>query len=296
MSMENDLAQQQYEAARQEFAQEFFGEGAAEAPPITTAPDTPAAGSPAAGSTSQAMAQADSSAAADPLADAPSYVRDMATRLETQGATIERLTAQIRSAGGRQGALAARLKELQGLFSRPAVLAPQDQADFDQLRVDYPEVADAMDRRTQALHQAMAERTARLVHEISEPAADEAREAALLQGYHALDTAEQFADVRDWQQIVRHGDFVPWLRSQPEAVQSLANSRDPVDAAYLFRNFKSAIGAVEANPARQLQQRRQQVLGNAAAPLGRGTGRQTHPDESDDAHWRAYYAKQLGLR
>ncbi|HEY9101099.1 hypothetical protein [Chitinimonas sp.] len=291
MNHENDHAAQQYEAARQEFAQEFFGEGAADTPPASAEPVAPAVGSP-----SQVSAEVASSAAVDPLADAPSYVRDMAARLETQGATIERLTAQIRSAGGRQGALAARLKELQGLFSRPASLAPQDQADFEQLRADYPEVADAMDRRTQALHNAMAERTARLVHEISEPAADEAREAALLQGYHALDTAEQFADVRDWQQVVRHSDFVPWLRSQPEAVQSLANSHDPVDAAYLFRNFKSAIGTSEANPARQLQQRRQQVLGNAAAPLGRGAGRQSQPDESDDAHWRAYYAKQFGLR
>lgn len=296
--------QDDYEQHRQEFAGQFFGTEAAIAPPAAKVEETtetaPQDKADAAASTDQASTEV-----VDPLADAPAYVRDMAAQLKTTTDQLGRMQQQLRSQGGRQGALAKSLKALQGSLSQPVQMDPQYQEEETRFARDFPEAAAILERRTTAMQNDLQKRTQAIVDNLADPLAEGAQlteqETAQAAGYHALDTAEEFADVRDWQQVVRHPDFAPWLRTQPGAVQSLANSNDAVDAAYLFRQFKANSPAYQQAMQQQqqasaLQSKREKVLAQNTNMLGRSAQQTRTPDENDGEHWRAHYAKQLGLR
>jgi len=297
---------QEYEQHRQEFAGQFFGTEAAAVPPAAKVEEsTENAPQDKATAAAEGSDQAATEKSVDPFADAPAYVRDMAARLEGQAEQISRLNKQLRSHGGRQGALAESLKKLQGLLSQPAQLDPQQQEDMARLQRDFPELATVLEGRTKALQEDISRRTQAIVDELAAPVAQGAQDAqvddAIAAGFNALDTAEEFADVRDYRKVFTHPEFMPWVQSLPPSVAQLINSNDPKDAAYMARQFKLVSPAYQQaqqqrQQAEELQAKRGKVLAQNSNPLGKGAQGARQPDESDEAYWKAHYAQKLGLR
>jgi hypothetical protein len=100
-----------------------------------------------------------------------------------------------------------------------------DDESWEQFQEDYPEVAEAIDKR---LSKAMGSHEEKINTTLA-PVIEERQEKAMEEAYGAV--AKEYPT---WQTAVKEQHFGEWLNTQPAVVRSLAESDDPADASSLI--------------------------------------------------------------
>jgi len=94
----------------------------------------------------------------------------------------------------------------------------------------------------------------------------------------------------DWRTTVSSEDYKTWLQQQPEPVQSMADSYNARDYAYLLNNFKAT-----RTKASDIAERRQNKLASNVAIQSKGASKKaTAPDDFDSA-WD-YFANKASRK
>ena len=228
-----DEQQTEYEAAFDEFSREP-ADADAEAEPEPEPEPEPAESGPA---------------LEDPLAGLTSAQREHFARMQSQIAAYEH---EISSNRGRVSGLQRKIDELSRQQSgqqsgpRDADEKPNgvSQSKWDRFKVEFPEVAEAMEARVSALQEQLDQK----IGQAQEPIRAMQERQALQSQYAALSAVHP-----DWQAAVKSSAFRTWVGQQPKAVQDMAlNSRDAREASWVLTQFKQAVGT--ARPAEQRAQ------------------------------------------
>lgn len=194
---------------------------------------------------------------------------------------------------GRQNALQRRIQEQQRQIEQLQKSAPKNSGDdggnpdgsgysdaeWEALKEDFPEVAQAIEKRIGALSSRYEEQINQLQTQL-QPIQQQAQEQALQTEFQALE-----AQHPDWRDTVSTPEFTNWLQQQPPAVQQLVESNQAADAAYLLQSFKLSAGqSAESERARNLQSRRERQLKAARTISNRGNRQRSNiPDDDPDA-------------
>lgn len=202
----------------------------------TETPEKPAAssaeGAQAQESTAATENQAQPGAQPTETPAAPKYVQIT----ETEFVALKALPQRLDQAFGKIGGVERIMQTLQTQQSRQPSGEPLklSEADFAELKTEYPELADlhikGMQRvlerinipgaDPQAIDKVVGERTAALRTELVDSRLDE-----IVDG--------------DWRQEINTPKYKDWISSQPEDVQALGDSDSLRDAATLLRKFRS---------------------------------------------------------
>jgi len=260
-----------FEAAFAEYAKGEESEN-----PLTPQPDEPEAD------------EADGEAPAPAPGD-----EDLSTKLAALEAENQKLKHSEASQRGRLGAYQRQINELQSKLQTPQNTpgkpsseeqARQDAADaagvkdWEALKSDFPEVANALDARLESEKrqiEADRQRQAQLERRIEElstavqPIQQQAQENYLRTQVDALSARHP-----DWQEVVAAPAFAEWLNQQPESLRSLTESNDAAEAAALMDLYKSQTGGAldsrEGTPDKRQERlaAAQTVSRRGAAPKG----------------------------
>ncbi len=203
---------------------------------------------------------------------------------------------------GRQNALQRKIQEQQQQIEQLQKRSPQDgsgaegenpegsgysDAEWQSLKEDFPEVAQAIEKRISAVSSQYEQRIQDLQSQI-QPIQQQAEVQALQAQQQALE-----AQHPGWQDTVKTPEFNDWLQQQPNAVQQLTSSSDAADAAFLLQSFKLSSGQSNENTQnRDLQNRRKRQLETARTVPNRGSRQRSKiPDDDPDALFD-YYAER----
>lgn len=202
---------------------------------------------------------------------------------------------------GRQNALQRRIQEQEQQIKQLQSKAPQasnqngsdnpegsgyTDAEWEALKEDFPEVAQALEKRMAAVSSQYQQQIQQLQQQI-QPIQQQAHEQYVSSQYQILEQQHP-----DWRDVAATNEFRQWVNTQPPAVQQLMGSENAADAAYLISNYKLASG-VQQQQAQAVNQRRQRQLQNAQTIPNRG-GRRTpgQPAEDDLDAAFDYFASQ----
>lgn len=233
--------------------------------------------------------------APEPDEDAP-----RATAAEDVAAvTRERdeLRHKLLSGDGRVSALQRKINDLQGRLQQAGPTGPseEDAEEVRQLKEDYPDIANAVQRM---LDGGYARIRAELQQEVEPIRQDNEQRAAreLTQAqYQAMDQVSQAH--ADWREVSLSEPFLNWVAGQPVGLQHMYTSPDPRDAIFVLDQYK---GANKPTPAQgdtaradEIEDRRQRNLANARSVTSRRTVRPTNePPEDFDGAFQWHAAQQ----
>jgi hypothetical protein len=233
---------------------------------------------------SQPETKTDSQPGATKKNEQPSAETEKKTEPEPE--SIESLKKQLadlqhkeRSSSSRVGAFQRKINELEARLgnAQSEVLARIKAGDDKQFREDFPEIAEAMDRRAAAIAQEIEQRT----FERLKPIQEAERQRFIQSQYADLESAHP-----DWRDVARSDDFRNWISAQPAAVQSLVRSESAQETAALLNLYKAV--ARPSNPDANTNAdnlARQNRLKNAAGVSGRSKPAATSaiPDDFESA-------------
>jgi len=218
---------------------------------------------------------------------------DLSAKLAALEAENQKLKHSEASQRGRLGAYQRQINELQSKLQPPQNTpgkpsseeqTRQDAADaagvkdWEALKSDFPEVANALDARLESEKrqiEADRQRQAQLERRIEElstavqPIQQQAQENYLRTQVDALSARHP-----DWQEVVAAPAFAEWLNQQPESLRSLTESNDAAEAAALMDLYKSQTGGAldsrEGTPDKRQERlaAAQTVSRRGAAPKG----------------------------
>jgi len=191
---------------------------------------------------------------------------------------------------GRQNALQRKIHEQEQLIQQLQSKAPQasnqsgtdnpegsgyTDAEWEALKEDFPEVAQALEKRMAAVSSQYQNQIKQLQQQI-QPIQQQAHEQYVSSQYQILE--QQHPDGRD---VAATNEFRQWVSTQPPAVQQLMGSESAADAAYLISNYKLATG-MQQQQTQAMNQRRQRQLQNAQTIPNRGGRRNPGQPAEDD--------------
>lgn len=192
--------------------------------------------------------------------------------------TVDQLKAQLqelhhkeRSTSGRIGAFQKRINDLERQLTerQENILRSLQDGDDKDFRENFPEIANALDKRDQRLAQTVAMEVQKKTMAQLEPLKQAEQQRFVQSQYAALEAAHP-----NWQQDVRSSDFTQWLVKQPQQVQSLASSDSAEDASALLTFFKATAKPQSAQnvPTAQANEPIDQVNQQRKAKLAQATG------------------------
>jgi chromosome segregation ATPase len=218
---------------------------------------------------------------------------DLSARLKALEAENQKLKHSEASQRGRLGAyqrqinqLHSQLQQVQntsGNTDKSEQQKRQDAADaagvkdWEALKADFPEVANALDARLESEKrqiEADRQRQAQLEQQIAQlqSAVQPIQQQAQDQYFQSQVDALQ-ARHPDWREVVSAPAFAEWLNQQPESLRRLKDSNDAAEAAALMDLYKSqnGQGSADSNSADKRQERlaaAQTVSRRGASPRG----------------------------
>jgi len=227
----------------------------------------------------------------DQVADLPDEQQSKFDDLRKQN---EDLQHRINSDNGRVSALQRKINDLESVQTKEP--APTEQEihaaiknpeKWAEVKEDYPELAEGLETFVQSQIEARLKKVDEIsakmgTFETRAAAEDRRSEISKLTDKHP-----------DWSEVAVSSEFKGWVSHQPEKIQSLVNSEEAADAAYLLEAYKSTIPVKSTGQtqAEKITAQRQKKLAAAEeTPTQRRTP--TPADESDFFGAFERYAKQ----
>ena len=240
----DEQEQQEMEKVRSEAEAEIFGGVEPTQEPNEVAP--PAAKEP----------EADN-AAADPWAGVAPALREQMEGMSQRLSSLDEITNRLKTAEGRVSALQSELakKATQDVKKTPGaapsaaqVDAAATDAEWEELKEDFPEWANALERRIAATNESVrsliSKEQARMTEEV---------EKRIVSIKHP-----------GYQKTIQDPDFKTWFQAQPAEFQKLANSMKADDAITVLDGYAAARGK---GPSR-IQDRKKRLQDAATIPKG----------------------------
>lgn len=166
---------------------------------------------------------------------------------------------------------------------KKAVANPEQ---WEALKSDFPEWSSATEKFIDHKLSSVASVDAAKVNELVSRAIDSARTNITQEVEKRIVDKSLSAVFPGWKQDVSSDSFKQWSQSQPEEIRALAASDEVGDAAKMLSLYRESL---KTNPVRQIQEARQQKLGQAvAAPRGtRSTPAKSWDDMTPEERWNS---------
>lgn len=189
---------------------------------------------------------------------------------------------------GRQNALQRKIQELQdeNLKLAKTKVAPENMTnkEWSDLKEDYPEIAKGIEARFAETANHQQQELAMLRDQLNEMRERDQVSYKEAQ-YQILEQQHP-----DWRDVANSTEFGEWLQQQPKPVQTLVESEDAADAAYLLNLYKPRVDPVDNS---DIKQRRERRLKQAqTVPQRGGRVRSNLPAEDDYEASFDYFANQ----
>lgn len=177
-----------------------------------------------------------------------------------------------------------------------------DDADWNEFKEEYPEVATAIDRRFAVERESMNGEIGKVKAQIK-PLHESAEQTQNKNNISLLETPKEDGGFghEDFIDAINSPEFSEWQENQPVAIQELANSSDPADAASMIDYFKATTGYgqdknenldlppnKDADEAAKLAASRKQKLVDSQSVSGKGTASTAIPEDDFESAFDIY--------
>lgn len=190
---------------------------------------------------------------------------------------------------GRQNALQRKIQEQQDEIQKLAKQkAPEEMTskEWAELQEDYPEIAKGIEAKFKADQENHSRELVQLREQLAQVQSRDQEQYKSAQ-YQILEQHHP-----DWRDVAQSQNFGEWLGQQPLPVQSLMESEEAADAAYLLNMFKTTTRQAQPDNS-EIKQRRERQLKNAqTVPNRGGRTRSNLPAEDDYEASFDYFANQ----
>ena len=271
--MEDALTQEQEQEYRDQLAREMWGGEEPEEPRADADPANDPEG--------QEDPIVSMQRSIDALAQKVSAVDSMGHEIQMWGGRISALQRDLQLQANQAA------KQVQSAPSKEQIeAAARDDQEYAELREEFPEWANALDKRTNAVK-------AELLSEINNIRAQQPQvdfdgfKAELKREYEMkLLTVKH----PSWRQVVNSPEYSTWLDSQPEDMRRKAlESTDAIECIEVLDKFEQRTKKSAAGVAAERQQR---LASSVSVQGGKRPVRSKSVEDMTDAEYREYLAKQ----
>lgn len=247
--------------------------------------------------TEQEEQQAEPEAApeADPWEGVPAALKQTLEALQSKVSAIDTIGNEVKQWSGRVGAIQRELQLQRNAAEQAAKTvseaptkqqmaeAAQDDEAWSELKDEFPEWADALEKRTGKLEKKFSEQIESLRQQ--QPQAPDL--SALRREYD-----QKLLTVKhpSWKQVVTSPEYNEWLNKQPQDVRQKAlESTDALECIEVLDQFTAANSPVKD----VVDKRRERLASSVSAPSGGRPVRSKSIDDMTPEEYREHVAKQI---
>ena len=241
------------------------------------------------------QAEPEAAPEADPLEGVPAALKQTLEALQSKVSAIDTIGNEVKQWSGRVGAIQRELQLQRNAAEQAAKTvseaptkqqmaeAAQDDEAWSELKDEFPEWADALEKRTGKLEKKFSEQIESLRQQ--QPQGVDVDKLIL-----KLETKLLTFAHKDWKDVVASPAYKNWLATQPPEVQSKAlESTDALDCVEVLDAYKSST----KNVVDIASQRSERLAASVSAPSGGRPVRSKSIDDMTPEEYREHVAKQI---
>ena len=232
---------------------------------------------------------------ADPWEGVPAALKQTLEALQSKVSAIDTISNEVKQWSGRVGAIQRELQLQRNAAEQAAKTvseaptkqqmaeAAQDDEAWSELKDEFPEWADALEKRTGKLEKKFSEQIESLRQQ--QPQAPDL--SALRREYD-----QKLLTVKhpSWKQVVTSPEYNEWLNKQPQDVRQKAlESTDALECIEVLDQFTAAKSPVKD----VVDKRKERLASSVSAPSGGRPVRSKSIDDMTPEEYREHVAKQI---
>ena len=241
------------------------------------------------------QAEPEAAPEADPWEGVPAALKQTLEALQSKVSAIDTIGNEVKQWSGRVGAIQRELQLQRNAAEQAAKTvseaptkqqmaeAAQDDEAWSELKDEFPEWADALEKRTGKLEKKFSEQIESLRQQ--QPQAQDL--SALRREYD-----QKLLTIKhpSWQQLVASPEYNEWLNKQPQDVRQKAlESTDALECIEVLDQFTAAKSPVKD----VVDKRKERLASSVSAPSGGRPVRSKSIDDMTPEEYREHVAKQI---
>lgn len=241
------------------------------------------------------QAEPEAAPEADPWEGVPAALKQTLEALQSKVSAIDTIGNEVKQWSGRVGAIQRELQLQRNAAEQAAKTvseaptkqqmaeAAQDDEAWSELKDEFPEWADALEKRTGKLEKKFSEQIESLRQQ--QPQATDL--SALRREYD-----QKLLTIKhpSWQQLVASPEYNEWLNKQPQDVRQKAlESTDALECIEVLDQFTAAKSPVKD----VVDKRKERLASSVSAPSGGRPVRSKSIDDMTPEEYREHVAKQI---
>ena len=241
------------------------------------------------------QAEPEAAPEADPWEGVPAALKQTLEALQSKVSAIDTIGNEVKQWSGRVGAIQRELQLQRNAAEQAAKTvseaptkqqmaeAAQDDEAWSELKDEFPEWADALEKRTGKLEKKFSEQIESLRQQ--QPQAPDL--SALRREYD-----QKLLTIKhpSWQQLVASPEYNEWLNKQPQDVRQKAlESTDALECIEVLDQFTAAKSPVKD----VVDKRKERLASSVSAPSGGRPVRSKSIDDMTPEEYREHVAKQI---
>ena len=241
------------------------------------------------------QAEPEAAPEADPWEGVPAALKQTLEALQSKVSAIDTIGNEVKQWSGRVGAIQRELQLQRNAAEQAAKTvseaptkqqmaeAAQDDEAWSELKDEFPEWADALEKRTGKLEKKFSEQIESLRQQ--QPQAPDL--SALRREYD-----QKLLTIKhpSWQQLVASPEYNEWLNKQPQDVRKKAlESTDALECIEVLDQFTAAKSPVKD----VVDKRKERLASSVSAPSGGRPVRSKSIDDMTPEEYREHVAKQI---
>ena len=241
------------------------------------------------------QAEPEAAPEADPWEGVPAALKQTLEALQSKVSAIDTIGNEVKQWSGRVGAIQRELQLQRNAAEQAAKTvseaptkqqmaeAAQDDEAWSELKDEFPEWADALEKRTGKLEKKFSEQIESLRQQ--QPQAPDL--SALRREYD-----QKLLTIKhpSWQQLVASPEYNEWLNKQPQDVRQKAlESTDALECIEVLDQFIAAKSPVKD----VVDKRKERLASSVSAPSGGRPVRSKSIDDMTPEEYREHVAKQI---
>ena len=241
------------------------------------------------------QAEPEAAPEADPWEGVPAALKQTLEALQSKVSAIDTIGNEVKQWSGRVGAIQRELQLQRNAAEQAAKTvseaptkqqmaeAAQDDEAWSELKDEFPEWADALEKRTGKLEKKFSEQIESLRQQ--QPQAPDL--SALRREYD-----QKLLTVKhpSWKQVVTSPEYNEWLNKQPQDVRQKAlESTDALECIEVLDQFTAAKSPVKG----VVDKRKERLASSVSAPSGGRPVRSKSIDDMTPEEYREHVAKQI---
>ena len=241
------------------------------------------------------QAEPEAAPEADPWEGVPAALKQTLEALQSKVSAIDTIGNEVKQWSGRVGAIQRELQLQRNAAEQAAKTvseaptkqqmaeAAQDDEAWSELKDEFPEWADALEKRTGKLEKKFSEQIESLRQQ--QPQTPDL--SALRREYD-----QKLLTIKhpSWQQLVASPEYNEWLNKQPQDVRQKAlESTDAIECIEVLDQFTAAKSPVKD----VVDKRKERLASSVSAPSGGRPVRSKSIDDMTPEEYREHVAKQI---